>query len=156
MAKISDTTTLPSQENLDIGYIKVGNDPLHVLNWAAADTSTNLNIPQIIERRWLGDTSRGFSSFPSNTLRQVWSRTIQACWLSRHELYTICLPRRGPVRPHEIYRDANADRRWRLFWDRLIMDMLLWVNNIATEGDPRYLRPELAKQRGYQASCSVC
>lgn len=55
-----------------------------------------------------------------------------------------------------IYPDANADRQWRLSWDRLVRAMLVWVNSVAVEGDLRYLRPEVVKQGGIkQAVMSI-
>lgn len=51
---------------------------------------------------------------------------------------------------------ANRESRWRLSWDRLIREMVAWVNEIAFGPENQYIAPHLIFTRGIrQAALSI-
>ncbi|KAI4233155.1 MAG: hypothetical protein L6R40_007156 [Gallowayella cf. fulva] len=175
VAKITGSTIVPYHRSVDIGYVKVQYSPLSGPadatavaaatayttstksgNPAASIDSKGLSIPIMVEKRWLicftqfllfvvqHPASGSVTDEPTMSAKQEKHTYQIACgqWQDRFDI--------------TIYPEANAQSAWGLSWDRLMRAMLVWIADVATKGQYRYLQPEVVKEGGIrQATLSI-
>ncbi|KAL8686797.1 MAG: hypothetical protein Q9224_005333 [Gallowayella concinna] len=170
-ARITDSTILPRRQSVAIGYMEVANSPLPgLINDDAAAViapannsrstihidRTGLSIPSIVEKRWLVCFTRFILfAFQHPASGSVTDDPVMSPEPLKYTYKSPC----GPGRDELIitmYPEANAHSAWRLSWVRLVSAMLVWIVEVATQGEHRYLEQKVIKEGGVlQAILSI-
>ncbi|KAL8819480.1 MAG: hypothetical protein Q9223_002092 [Gallowayella weberi] len=164
-AKLIGSTIVPRRENVPIGYIEIANSPTPGMvddddAAAAVSTSANtshstshidgtgLSVPSTAMKRWLVCFARFlFFAFQHPASGYV---TDEPAMSAEPEKYTYEIPC-GAGRDEfyiTIYPAANADSAWRMSWDRLVRAMLVWIVEVATQGEHLSLQQKVVREGG--------
>lgn len=159
-ATMFDTSESPSHQKLEDGSMTITNLSPHpvgpLTSTADKSDSSGLTIPSVFESRWLScftqvlffmvqhPVSAMVTDDPLLSPKQTTTMYRFFCGSQHAQLDLIIDPA------------ANRESRWRLSWDRLIREMVAWVNQIAFGPEHQYIAPHLVFTRGVrQAALSI-